>query len=115
MRPKRSFIMVAIVLIGIMVDRPTLTFRTLTVAALGFLAGYNTDLLFNAMERISSALLPKLGLDTVQKVPPVKSPDFNDVADRIDKARGPEKGHYKAVMAKMYNLALSPKRGSKEK
>src|SRR3978361_2300056 len=31
---QRSFIMVAIVLIGIMVDRPTLTFRTLTVAAL---------------------------------------------------------------------------------
>src|ERR1700716_2018511 len=31
---QRSFIMVAIVLLGIMVDRPTLTFRTLTVAAL---------------------------------------------------------------------------------
>src|SRR5438034_167781 len=29
--------MVAIVLIGVMVDRPTLTFRTLTVAALGVL------------------------------------------------------------------------------
>jgi competence protein ComEC len=34
---QRSFIMVAIVLIGVMVDRPTLTFRTLTVAALGVL------------------------------------------------------------------------------
>jgi len=32
-----SFIMVAIVLIGVMVDRPTLTFRTLTVAAFGVL------------------------------------------------------------------------------
>ena len=31
---QRSFIMIAIVLIGVMVDRPTLTFRTLTVAAL---------------------------------------------------------------------------------
>jgi competence protein ComEC len=30
---QRSFIMIAIVLIGIMVDRPTLTFRTLTVTA----------------------------------------------------------------------------------
>jgi competence protein ComEC len=30
---QRSFIMVAVVLIGVMVDRPTLTFRTLTVAA----------------------------------------------------------------------------------
>jgi competence protein ComEC len=31
---QRSFIMIAIVLLGIMVDRPTLTFRTLTAAAL---------------------------------------------------------------------------------
>ncbi|HEY7663289.1 MAG TPA: ComEC/Rec2 family competence protein [Xanthobacteraceae bacterium] len=34
---QRSFIMISIVLIGVMVDRPTLTFRTLTVAALGVL------------------------------------------------------------------------------
>jgi competence protein ComEC len=34
---QRSFIMIAIVLAGVMVDRPTLTFRTLTVAALGVL------------------------------------------------------------------------------
>src|SRR6185295_9716606 len=34
---QRSFIMIAIVLIGVMVDRPTLTLRTLTVAALGVL------------------------------------------------------------------------------
>src|SRR5262249_57902269 len=32
---QRSFIMIAIVLIGVMLDRPTLTFRTLTVAAFG--------------------------------------------------------------------------------
>src|SRR6266481_4091853 len=32
-----SFIMIGIVLIGVMVDRPTLTFRTLTVAAFGVL------------------------------------------------------------------------------
>ena len=34
---QRSFIMIAIVLIGIMVDRQTLTFRTITVAAIGVL------------------------------------------------------------------------------
>jgi competence protein ComEC len=34
---QRSFIMIGIVLIGVMVDRPTLTFRTLTVAAFGVL------------------------------------------------------------------------------
>jgi competence protein ComEC len=32
---QRSFIMIGVVLIGVMVDRPTLTFRTLTVAAFG--------------------------------------------------------------------------------
>jgi competence protein ComEC len=31
---QRSYIMVAIVLVGVMIDRPTVTFRTLTVAAL---------------------------------------------------------------------------------
>jgi competence protein ComEC len=34
---QRSFLMIAIVLVGVMIDRPTLTFRTLTVAALGVL------------------------------------------------------------------------------
>src|SRR5664280_1100101 len=34
---QRSFIMIAIVLIGVMVDRTAITFRTLTVAALGVL------------------------------------------------------------------------------
>ena len=34
---QRSFIMIAIVLIGVMLDRPTLTFRTLAVAAIGVL------------------------------------------------------------------------------
>ncbi|MBI2717119.1 MAG: ComEC family competence protein [Rhizobiales bacterium] len=34
---QRSFIMIAIVLIGVMVDRPAITFRTLTVAAIGVL------------------------------------------------------------------------------
>src|SRR5271157_4443291 len=34
---QRSFIMIAIVLIGVIVDRQTLTFRSITVAALGVL------------------------------------------------------------------------------
>jgi competence protein ComEC len=34
---QRAFVMVAIVLIGVMVDRPTLTFRTLTIAAFAVL------------------------------------------------------------------------------
>ena len=35
---QRSFIMIAIVLIGVMLDRPALTFRTLAVAAIVVLA-----------------------------------------------------------------------------
>ena len=34
---QRSFIMIAIVLVGVMVDRPALTLRTLALAALGVL------------------------------------------------------------------------------
>lgn len=34
---QRSFIMIAIVLVGVMIDRPAITFRTLTVAAFGVL------------------------------------------------------------------------------
>ena len=34
---QRSFIMIAIVLVGVMADRPPLTFRTITIAALGVL------------------------------------------------------------------------------
>src|SRR5262249_48715583 len=34
---QRSFIMISVVLIGVMVDRATLTFRTITIAALGVL------------------------------------------------------------------------------
>jgi hypothetical protein len=41
----------------------------LSAAALGFLAGYNTDLLFAAIERISNALLPKIDLTTVRRAP----------------------------------------------
>jgi competence protein ComEC len=34
---QRAFIMIAIVLFGVMVDRPALTLRTLTIAAFGVL------------------------------------------------------------------------------
>ena len=35
---QRSFIMIAVVLVGVLLDRPTLTMRTLTIAALAVLA-----------------------------------------------------------------------------
>jgi len=43
------------------------TATKLSAAALGFLAGYNNDLLFSAIERISNAILPKVGIESVQR------------------------------------------------
>lgn len=39
----------------------------ISAQALGFLAGYNTDLLFSTVERVSTAILPKVGLDSVRR------------------------------------------------
>jgi hypothetical protein len=39
-------------------------------AALGFLAGYSTDLLFNTVERVIAAIFPKVEVETVPKEPP---------------------------------------------
>jgi hypothetical protein len=68
-------------------------------AALGFLAGYNTDLLFSAIERISNALLPKIGLNTVQKAGGNKPVDVNALVDQTLKAKGTDKDHLKALTA----------------
>jgi hypothetical protein len=77
----------------------------LSSAALGFLAGYNTDLLFSAMERVINALLPKIGLDTVQKASAtIKPVDVNKFAEQIDKAEGPHKEHLKAVLSKLVSV-----------
>ena len=35
-----------------------------------FVAGYNSDFLFSALERVSAAILPKVGLDTVRAKTP---------------------------------------------
>ncbi|MGA7878808.1 MAG: hypothetical protein WCA08_24325 [Desulfoferrobacter sp.] len=42
----------------------------ISAAALAFLAGYNTDFLFTTIERVIAAILPKVGLETVQKAQP---------------------------------------------
>ncbi|TAD89739.1 MAG: hypothetical protein EAZ99_08915 [Alphaproteobacteria bacterium] len=39
----------------------------LSAAAMGFVAGYNTDFLFQALERVSSAVLPKVGISSVAR------------------------------------------------
>ena len=79
----------------------------LSSAALGFLAGYNTDLLFSAMERVINALLPKIGIDTVQRNGggggnrPV---DVNRIIDHAVKAKSPEKEHLHALAAHVVGM-----------
>ena len=43
-------------------------------AALGFLAGYSTDFLFNTIERIVTAIFPKVSMETVPKDDKPKPP-----------------------------------------
>jgi hypothetical protein len=82
----------------------------ISAAALGFLAGYSNDLLFNAVERVTTALLPKVGLDTVQKdrfVPkqielPTGGLTLKDMMEKLEKAGNPEdKELYRSLIAKL--------------
>jgi hypothetical protein len=42
----------------------------LSASALAFIAGYNSDFLFSAIERISAAILPKVTVESVKRVGP---------------------------------------------
>ncbi len=42
----------------------------LSGAALAFIAGYNSDFLFSAIERVIAAILPKVGVESVRKAAP---------------------------------------------
>jgi len=68
----------------------------LSAAALGFLAGYNNDLLFGAIERISAAILPKVGIGSVARDRPPKSNaamvhdvSLKDLLERLKSATDP--------------------------
>jgi hypothetical protein len=74
----------------------------LSSAALGFLAGYNTDFLFKAIERITAAILPKTGIETVKTAPAKTAPvDINALTERMEKASGADKEFYKALLARV--------------
>lgn len=71
----------------------------LSAAALGFLAGYNTDFLFNTVERVTAAILPKVGVETVQTAMARRSTalsvslegvSLKDLLDRHSKTTTPE-------------------------
>jgi hypothetical protein len=81
----------------------------LSSAALGFLAGYNTDFLFSTIERVSEALLPKIGINTVQKEKAGTQPvNINDLAERMDKAKGADKEFYRALLARLSGTRTPP-------
>jgi len=46
------------------------TVLELSGAALAFIAGYNSDFLFSAIERVMAAVLPKVGLESVRRAAP---------------------------------------------
>ena len=86
----------------------------LSSAALGFLAGYSTDFLFNTIERVIAAILPKVGVESVRRAnaPATMTLDFKDVADRYDRAKGTDKELYGALLEQMTGArARKPKDG----
>lgn len=81
----------------------------LSEAALGFLAGYSTEFLFQTIERISAALLPKVGLETIQrsreKNPPLQVPAGDLTMSQLVELHataGPEdKALYRALLERI--------------
>jgi hypothetical protein len=62
----------------------------LSEIALGFLAGYNCDFLFRALERVAEAILPKVGVETVQRASlpaVVGGVSLSDLLDRLRDAQ----------------------------
>ncbi len=66
----------------------------LSSAALAFIVGYNSDYLFEMIERVASAIMPKIGLDSVKRQPqravPVKAASVEELVTLMDKATNPE-------------------------
>ncbi len=64
----------------------------ISAAALAFIAGYNCDFLFSAIERVSAAILPKAGLASVQRAEQVRITglSLNELVEQLDKATTPE-------------------------
>ncbi|HEV2955260.1 MAG TPA: hypothetical protein VGX95_04005 [Xanthobacteraceae bacterium] len=81
----------------------------LSAKALGFLAGYNTDLLFTALERVAAAILPKVGIATVQResaraLTPVAIQDVSltTLLEKYEAATDPaDKALYRALIERL--------------
>lgn len=84
----------------------------ISAAALGFIAGYSNDFLFNAIERVVAAVLPRVGLETLKKEsaaasspPPLDLPSggmtLKKLMDRMERAAPEDKELYKSLLAKL--------------
>lgn len=82
----------------------------LSAAALGFLAGYSTDFLFQTIERVINAILPKVGIETVQTARPSPRPPgdalnigmtLKELTDRFDAATGADKELYRTLIERL--------------
>ncbi|MEQ8603303.1 MAG: hypothetical protein RIB45_08280 [Marivibrio sp.] len=75
-------------------------------AALAFLAGFNVDFLYQALDRVANAVLPKVGLDSVQERPALRGGAIDPQAllEFIETAKTPEA---KAAAQKLLD-ALAP-------
>lgn len=64
----------------------------LSAAALAFVAGYNADLLFKSIERISEALLPKVGIESVRRAgaPSISAISLPALLEQLENAKSPE-------------------------
>jgi len=84
----------------------------LSSAALGFVAGYSTDFLFNTIERIVGAILPKVGIETMRRekesptrpstVVDTRGAGLKELLDRLDAATSEEdKKLYRSIVERM--------------
>jgi hypothetical protein len=78
----------------------------ISAAAVAFIAGYNSDFLFSAVERVSAAVLPKVGIDSLQAPlpapPTITEGMLTNLASQLDKAQTPEaKAALNAVIDKL--------------
>jgi hypothetical protein len=81
----------------------------LSGAALGFIGGYSTDFLFNTIERVVAAILPKVGISSVrQDTTPKPALDvtsggltLKDLLEKYDGAADADKAMYKALIEKL--------------
>lgn len=82
----------------------------LSAAALGFVGGYSTDFLFNSIERLIAAILPKVGLESVRKRPSgaakpidVAAGDLTlkELVDRYESSTDDQKALYRSLIEKL--------------